>query len=88
MNPLSFITSPLQMLGGAGIMFAAMFLYDGLIDDPSVRKEARLEAFAEAERKTQDALDKIEDRTTQARAKLALCNASGGVFNFSTLECK
>ena len=87
MNPLSFITSPLQMLGGAGIMFAAMFLYDVVIDDPSVRREARLEAFAEAERNTQNALDGIEDRATQARAKFALCNASGGVFDFSTLKC-
>lgn len=74
-------------IGAAG-MLAVAWAYDAIIDDPAVAREARAQAIAEMQIRTQEAINEIQDKAERARAMRRLCTDDGGLFDFASGLCR
>ena len=77
------------LYGGAGAAAALLLfsIYTTLIENPSIVKETRATAFAEAQAQTLKAINEVNDEADRARALRRFCRDSGRVYSYSSNSC-
>lgn len=73
---------------GAVLALGLSWGYNIFIDNPSIVRETTQRVEAESRLKTLTAINEVSDEAQRARAKRRFCIDSGGVFSFSTGECR
>ncbi len=76
------------LAAGALIMLGLAAAYDAIWDDPRVRADATAIAEAEARKRTETAINEVQDDAEKARAMRRYCRDSGSLYDFSTGRCR
>jgi hypothetical protein len=75
-------------VAGGLIAFGALSAYNGLVENPRIRAETRTIVEAEARKKTEEAINEVDDAAERARAMRRYCRDNGLLYNFATGKCR
>jgi len=79
--------SVIGAVAGAAAMFTVLYLYNVVIDNPTVRGLERAVVTAEGIRKTTEAINELSSNADKARAMRSYCKSVGRVYNFGANSC-
>jgi hypothetical protein len=74
-------------VAGAALIFAAAWVYNVAIDNPSVVRETTVKVEAEARERTYAAINEVNNEAERARAMRRFCRESGKLYDFETGKC-
>lgn len=78
----------LGVAAGAVAALGVAWLYNTVIDNPSVKREAIAIAEAQAKARTEAAIGEVSDVAQRARAMRRYCIDSGLRYDFTTGKCR
>lgn len=81
------LNSIIGAIAGAAAMFTVLWVYNVVIDNPTVRGLERATVTAEGIRKTTEAINELSSSADKARAMRSYCKSVGRVYNFATNNC-
>jgi hypothetical protein len=85
---ISYLNIGIGAVAGGVLAFGLLSAYNGLIENPGIRAETRQIVEAEAQQRTYDAINQVNDTAERARAMRRFCADRGLLYNFTTGKCR
>jgi hypothetical protein len=73
---------------GAALIGVVAWLYNGLIDNPSIVRETTVQVEAKARERTLQAINEVTDAAQKARAMRRFCRDDNWLYDFATGKCR